>query len=378
MISPDVLIVGAGVIGSSIAYELTKRGAHVVLAEQGLAGEKASSAAAGMLGAQAEINPASPLYSFAQSSKKQFPHLQKELKEQTGIDIELVQKGMIKLARNEEEANEMKRHMSLLPEHEEQVSWVEAEEMAGYEPALSTLHTGGMWIPEDGHVNASMLSTAYAQGAVQLGAKLLEYTQIESFLVENEKLVGALTNTGPIYCDQVVVAGGAWSGRLLKEAGIELEAYPVKGECFSVTMNQPLLQATIFSEGCYIVPKKAGRLLVGATETAHTFSEKVNVKGIAHLMERAIELVPALQDAHWEKAWAGIRPQTIDGLPYMDEHPSYSNLWIATGHYRNGILLSQATGIYMADLIEGTEVHESWRTAFRLNRNQSFAGSEFK
>ncbi|TDL30880.1 glycine oxidase ThiO [Jeotgalibacillus sp. S-D1] len=376
MTTPDVLIVGAGVIGSSIAYELTKRGARVVLADQGQAGKKASSAAAGMLGAQAEIDPASSLYSFAQSSKNQFPLLHKELKEQTGIDIELVQKGMIKLSRSEEEAKQLKKHLSLLPE-QEQVSWVEAEEIASYEPALSTVHTGGMWIPKDGHINAPMLSTAYTHGASNLGAKLLEYTQIESFLVENGKLTGVMTNTGPIYCDHVVVAGGAWSARLLKEAGVSLEAYPVKGECFSVTMNQPLLQSTIFTEGCYIVPKKAGRLLVGATETAHTFNEKVTAKGIAYLMERAIELVPALQDAHWEKAWAGIRPQTIDALPYMDVHPRYSNLWIATGHYRNGILLSQATGTFMADLIEGTEVHEAWRTAFRLNRNQSFAGSEF-
>ncbi|PPA70973.1 glycine oxidase ThiO [Jeotgalibacillus proteolyticus] len=374
MHKPDVIIVGAGVIGSSIAYELSKRGASVCIVDQGEAVKKASSAAAGMLGAQAEIEGESPLYSFAQSSKARFPALQKELQEKTGIDIELVQKGMIKLAWTEEEKQILKRRISLIGD-DQKGSWLDPDEINKREPLVSTASLGGMWIPDDGHVNPFALSTAFIHGAITHGAQLLEYTHVESFIVENNQLSGVKTSEGSIYADEVVVTGGAWSARLLKEAGLDLNAYPVKGECFSVTSLRPFLQTTLFTEGCYIVPKKAGRLLIGATETPHSFSEKVQMKGISRLMERAMELLPALEETSFEKTWAGIRPQTEDGLPFMDAHPGYSNLWIATGHYRNGILLSAETGVFMADLIEGKPISEEWKTAFGLHRN-FYQGSE--
>ncbi|MGD7045922.1 glycine oxidase ThiO [Jeotgalibacillus proteolyticus] len=376
MIKPDVTIVGAGVIGGSIAYELSKRGAKVCLVDQGEAGQKASKAAAGMLGAQAEMNLDSPLYSFAQYSKAMFDGLKEELQECTGIDIELVQKGMIKLARNPVEQKHLKDRAFQLQEANGPSFWLEEKEIQDREPAIQTGGLGGLWIPGDGHVNPAALSTAFVHGAISNGAKLLEYTQVYSLIVENGKVNGVMTSAGPIKSNHVMVAGGAWSEELLQNTGIELNTYPVKGECFSVLAKQQLLQSTLFTEGCYIVPKKAGRLLIGATETPHSFNERVQVKGIMGLMEKAAGLLPALKEASFEKSWAGIRPQTADGLPYMSRHRELDHVWIATGHYRNGILLSAGTSVYMADLLEGRKVREDWLQTFSMERQISYAGRE--
>jgi glycine oxidase len=129
--------------------------------------------------------------------------------------------------------------------------------------------------------------------------------------------------------------------------------YPVKGECFSVRTPKPLLKKTLFSPGCYIVPKAGGRLVVGATVVPNSYDRKVSLSGLAELMDRARGLMPLLGDAEWEKAWSGLRPQTADGLPYIGKVPTVEGLYTACGHYRNGILLSPITGSVMADLILG-------------------------
>ena len=165
----------------------------------------------------------------------------------------------------------------------------------------------------------------------------------------------------------VVVTGGVWSEKLISETGLQLNMYPVKGECFSVRTEAPLLTSTIFTPGCYLVPKKDGRIIVGATVVPNTFNQQVTLEGIFSLMAHAQKLVPSILQGEWEKAWTGIRPQTADGLPYLDEHPDYKGLFIATGHFRNGILLSPITGEIMADLIEGKSPAVDL-SSFRLDR----------
>src|SRR5690606_10119481 len=155
-----------------------------------------------------------------------------------------------------------------------------------------------------------------------------------------------------------IVAGGAWSGHILQQAGVELDVYPVKGECLSVKTSQPIVEKTIFSHGCYFVPKVGGRTIIGATMKANTFNEDVSIEGIYNLLDRAKKIIPSIVESRWEKTWAGIRPQTGDGLPYLGEHPEIKGLFIATGHFRNGILLSPITGVLIADLVQGRYVSE--------------------
>ncbi|RAK19445.1 glycine oxidase [Anoxybacillus vitaminiphilus] len=348
----DVVIVGGGVIGCSIAFQLAKRGLCVIVLEKERIANEASSAAAGMLGAQSEFSGDSPMIPLALKSREMFSELAAELKELTGMDIGFIQKGLVKLAFTEHELNELQQQYQFWRTRDASVRWLTAKELCELEPNVTEDISGAMYIPNDGQVDAADLSHALAKAAAIYGAEIREYTEVYSLLLRNDQACGVVTNSGTIYGNTVVVAAGAWSAHLLKQTGIELNMYPVKGECFSVVTEQPLLQATMFAKnGCYIVPKRGNRLLIGATSTPNTFNKHVSVQGVYSLLERAQQMMPKLAEAKWEKMWAGIRPQTGDGLPYIGEHPRCSGLWVAAGHYRNGILLSPVTGVLLADFI---------------------------
>ncbi len=364
----DVIVIGAGVIGCSIAYHLSKRGKSVVILEKGSTAGKASSAAAGMLGAQTELEEDSPLFRLGKQSRTMFPDLAAELKSLTGIDIEYEKNGIYKVARTEEQVARFQSLINAQNQLGEEAHWVAAEQLQKGEPALSTDVLGAMHIPNDGQVSATKLTKALAQAAVTLGAEIREFTEVHRFVKEGVEIKGVETNSGLNRAEHVVVAGGAWSKTLLKEAGVDLETYPVKGECFSVKTRKRLINGTIFSDDCYIVPKAGGRLIIGATERPGLFDETVTLDGISRLMEAAKKVVPGLGEAEWEKAWAGIRPQTKDALPYLGEHPELKHLFVATGHYRNGILLAPVTGEIIGDLIDGIAIKKDWNSAFQMNR----------
>jgi glycine oxidase len=171
--------------------------------------------------------------------------------------------------------------------------------------------------------------------------------------VNDGQAVGVRTSKESMYAECVIVAAGVGSSAILRDIGMELPVYPVKGECFSVLTSQALLRKSVFTTGCYLVPKAGGRLVIGATVKPYEYECTVTLAGISLLMERALKVVPEIAGAQWEKAWSGLRPQTPDGLPYLGLLPGYDNLFVAAGHYRNGILLSPITGRIMAEMVQG-------------------------
>ncbi|MCM3617032.1 glycine oxidase ThiO [Sutcliffiella horikoshii] len=370
--SYDVIIIGGGVNGCSIAYYLAREGKKVLLLERDKLAGKASSAAAGMLGAQVEVTEEGALFDIAKESRAMFPSLQYELKEHSGIDIELVQKGMLKLALKEEEARHLKSTIAFQQMLGERAEWLAPQQVAEREGQLSDALLGGMDIPMDGHVNPERLTHAFAKSAVNLGADVKEYAEVYSLIKDGDEISGVETSDGKFHGANIVVATGAWSKRLLDECGIPLPAYPVKGECFSVITERPLLSSTVFTESCYLVPKSGNRLVIGATMVPDTFSENVTVGGLFQLMKEAAKVLPAVKSATFERFWSGIRPQTGDGLPYLGRHLKYKNLVIATGHYRNGILLSPITGKFVTKMIQN-EPLPVYMEAFKLNRSEEYA-----
>lgn len=365
----DVAIIGGGVNGASIAYQLAKAGRKVVLIEKDRLACQASSAAAGMLAAQAEIEQDGPFFQLAIKSQGMFAPLSKELFELTGIDIEYVNKGMFKIAETEEIAVELKKQVSFQSNWDRTITWLDAKELREMEPALTPSVAGGMYLPNDGHVQSARLTQAFAKAAEYFGAEIRENTEVHSFMFENGQVKGVKTTNGVIHSDQVVVATGAWAAKLMQETGIDICVYPVKGECFSVRTEQPIINTTIFSDKrCYLVPKRNDEIYIGATMVQNTFDNRVTPEGIATLIERATRLIPQIKDATFERVWSGIRPQTGDGLPYIGEHPGWKGLFLAAGHFRNGILLSPITGILVADLLAGSLPDKSLLTAFHLER----------
>lgn len=357
----DIIIVGGGVIGSSIAFQLSKRDYNVLVIEKDKVGQKASQAAAGMLGAQNEMGNDNPLSSLARDSRSMFPALAEELKSISGIDIELIQSGIIRLARTEKETKQLKQAAEQQQQLGEEAAWLSSEQVKDKEPNINDSVAGALYMPNDGQVNAPLLTKALAQSAVRLGTDILEYTEVQDFLIENNHITGVKTKTGSFFANTVITAGGAWSSELLEQTNLTLDLYPVKGESFSVYHHEHLITSSVFSPSCYIVPKSGGRFIIGATQKPHRLEQSVRLDGLHSLMTSAIDLVPELKHAVWEKAWAGHRPQTGDGLPYIGEHPDIKGLWMAAGHFRNGILLAPITGLLMADYLEGKPVIDTFQ-----------------
>jgi glycine oxidase len=375
--SYEIAIIGGGVIGSSIAYHLAKQGQKVILLEKGSLAQGASSAAAGMLGAQSEEQESEAFFHLARKSRELFPLLATELKEYSGIDIGLVSKGTLKVALTVEQVKAYQKLISFHLRAGEQADWISENEARTMEPHLSDQILGGVYIEKDGHVQAPKLSLAFAKSAAVLGAVIREFAEVRSVLTQNGSIIGIETNEGRIDCERVVVATGTGRSDLLAQLGLSLPIFPVKGECFSVTTHAPLLQRTVFAEGCYLVPKAGGRLVVGATMVERSFERSVSVAGITSLLMEARRLVPAIANATWESAWAGLRPQTPDGLPYLGEAAGCKGLYVACGHFRNGILLSPITGEVMADLIAGKPPRVPI-DAFRLDRTLAAANLQEK
>lgn len=365
----DCIVIGGGINGNAAAYFLAKRGYKVAVLEAGRIAGKASGAAAGMLGAQTELTEDGPLFEFARRSRAMFPAVIAELEELSGVHIGYINQGMYKVARTPEEAEELQKLVEFQRHCGEQADWLSTAELREREPAVSEQLLGAMHIARDGQVQSYELSLAFARAATALGVEIHEYTAVREWMLEDGKAVGVRTGRGDFYAGAFVAAGGAWSRDLLADTGLELPVTPVKGECVSVISSAPLIKGSIFSHGCYIVPKSSGKLLIGATVKPDSWDEQVSSGAVLHLLEQAQRLIPELVHAVWDRAWAGIRPLSGDGLPYLGAHPDYSNLYIAAGHFRNGILLAPATGELMACLVEGGR-HEfaSEIKAFGLER----------
>ncbi|CEI81826.1 glycine oxidase ThiO [Oceanobacillus oncorhynchi subsp. incaldanensis] len=361
----DQIIVGGGVIGCSIAYQLAKRGNRVLVIERNQIGCEASSAAAGMLGAQGEFTEDSPLFRFAHESRALFKNLSEELKEASGVDIQYIHKGIMKLAFHQQQYSKLQSVASFQREAGNPAYLLSVEEAKKMEPSLTENLRAVLYLPDDGQVSARHLTKAFSLAASHYGAVLHEQESVNELLIENETVYGVRTTEAIYEAVQVIVATGAFGDELLPA---DYAAIPVKGECLLLELDQKLFQSTLWMDGCYLVPKQGKKVIVGASSIPGKMDKHVHAASVQRLLSRAQKMVPELAEARIRKMWAGIRPSTADELPYLGEIPGIPGLYAAKGHYRNGILLSPITGIYMADLIENKPVSPLYYDCFHADR----------
>lgn len=349
----DVVIVGGGVIGCSVAYYLSAAGVRCCVVEKGNIGGEASRAAAGLLAPQSESIHNQDLRMMGRESLRMFPMLSRELLDSTGIDVELVQSGILKLAADSTEADALICKMGATEIAPMMVSWLDSDELNRVEPCLSNLMHGALLSSEECHINGFKLTHALARASVGQGAQILQGSEVTGFLYYNGRIGGVRTSSGDIESTHVVMANGAWSGGLASLLGLELPVRPVRGQILALqpaTSDIPLRHC-IYSSSMYLVPKRDGSIWVGATVEEAGFQQQVTVEGVSRLLQKGVQMMPGLRQASFQRAWVGLRPGSPDDMPILGPIGNIEGLVLATGHFRGGILLSPITGKLIADYI---------------------------
>lgn len=350
----DVAIVGGGAIGCSVAYHAARRGARVVLLEAERLGSGSSGALAGMLSGQGELEPPGPFLDLMLLGRDRHRKLSEELGEATGIDPGYLWDGALRTA-TDGAAEEFLASVYRLQKAEGLgAEWLTGDEARELEPALSPKVTAGLYLPDDGQVNPPQLVQALARGAVLRGAEVQEATRVSAFLVDGDRVTGVRTTRGEVSARTVVLAGGAFSNLLSEQLGVRLPLYPVKGQMLVTNMWPPPITANVWdADNFYVVPKKDGRVIIGATEEPAVHDRRTTLSGVARLSQAAVGLIPGLSDALFVGTWGGLRPGTPSGRPMLGPVEGWEGLLLATGHFRNGVLLSAVTGEIVSSLALG-------------------------
>lgn len=366
----DAAVVGGGVIGLAIARELRRRGLSVTLIESGQTGAGASRAAGGMLAPQAEADRRDEFFDLLCASRDLYPDFARALREESGVDIELDLTGTLYLAFNEHDEDEIARRHAWQSRAGLHVERLTAEDAREVEPAVSPSVRAALRFPRDWRVENRRLIRALTISCVNAGVRLLTQTDALGLRLEGESVAGVETSRGFLSAGAVVLAAGAWASRVPFSSGGDDETVaglgsnllrashpgiePVRGQmlCFEHAPAQmPVLRHVVYSPRGYLVPRRDGRLLAGSTTERAGFDCSVTAGGLHSVAKHALEIAPATADLRLVDAWAGLRPRALDDWPVIGPSREARNLFCATGHYRNGILLAPATGEMVADII---------------------------
>jgi glycine oxidase len=354
-VKPTVAIIGAGVIGLGIAWRLAARGASVDVFDKGVAGAGASHAAAGMLAACAEAEPGEEaLVALGRDAQARWPAFAAELLTASGIDVELRQEGTLVLALTADDQARLNHHLVFQQKLALPLSWITPVETRRREPHLAGKLAGAVFSPEDHQVDNRKLAAALRIAALAAGARINEHRPVRGITSSGNRADGIVLADGTkAAADVVVLAAGSWS-RTIEGLAAELRppVRPIKGQMLALRMDPtaPLVNHVIWAPGAYLVPRRDGRLLVGATVEEKGYDNALTAGGVLTLLEAAWRAVPAVEELPIEEMWVGHRPGSRDDAPILGEGP-LQGLIYATGHHRNGILLTPVTADAIARLV---------------------------
>ncbi len=350
---PELVIVGGGVVGLAIAREARRVGMEVVVLEKGRVGREASWAAAGMLSPLGEALEPGPFLEFGLQSLRLWGPFASALEEETGMELEFQRCGKLRLAFSQAEESRLRNRLRWAEAREVPADWLDGAQVRELEPGVGPDARGGLLLEEDYRVDNRVLGEALAQGARSAGVEIREGEAVTGLRVRNDRAEGVRLDDGSwVEARRVVVAAGAWSGSL-DGLPSPLPVHPARGQMVALKPAAlPSTRVLEWEEG-YLVPRNDGRLLAGATEERVGYDRAITAGGIHDVLASAVRLVPELAGAPVVELWSGLRPATPDGLPIMGAHPEMENLYLATGHFRNGILLTPTTGRAMGRLLSG-------------------------
>jgi glycine oxidase len=343
-----ILVVGGGVIGCACALELAKAGCAVSLLERSTPGAEASGAAAGLLAPLGE-SADTAFAKLAIESWRQYPDVVRELRDRTGVDVEYVTRGTIYPLATAEDVRAAEARLGHEWAREVGIEAWDAADLRSREPALSSSVRGAMFVRGDHWINNQRLVVAYAQAAAGAGVGMMTGMAVSRILVENGRVRGVVAEGERYEADAVLLAAGAWTGALAASFGARLRVEPRRGQMLALSHVPAVLTHCVHGEDVYLVPRASGELLIGATVEKVGFQRAVTAAGVAGLLAAALILVPGLAHLPITRTWFGFRPWAPDSLPILGPWPGIEGLYVATAHYRNGILLAPITARLMAE-----------------------------
>jgi glycine oxidase len=353
----DCLVIGAGAVGLSLAYELARRGRTVTIVDRGEPGHEASWAGAGILPPANPRTAETALEQLFALSNDLHARWSVELREFTGIDNGLRRCGGMYLARTPSEAENLAALAADWRRHKIDCELLDGAKLAAYEPALATSSElpilAAYRLRDECQLRNPRHLKALVAACHRVGVEIRTGIECTKFETQGDRVTAAVTNVGKLKAAAYCVTSGAWTGGLLASLGICVGVKPIRGQIVLMNTSRPILGHVINEGPRYLVPRDDGRLLVGSTEEDVGFDARNTAGAVQGLIDFAKSLVPELAEARVEKTWAGLRPVTSDGLPLIGRIPGTLNAFCAAGHFRSGLQLSPGTAVVLAQLICG-------------------------
>lgn len=362
----DIIIIGGGIIGSSVAYYSAKAGKRVLVVEEKDQASGSAGATDGVVGYHTK-KPGLQL-ELAIESIAMFSDLSEEL----GMDIEYEEHcGGLQPVENQYQWDLLEAMAKEQSASGVDIRMISIEEAIKIEPQLSPKLMGALYSPTGGKVSPIRLTFAYAAAAKRLGAKYLNQTPVTGIIKDRRRVKGVSTPKGKFYGDKVVIAAGSWSGEIGRLAGVDLPVKPRKGQIVITEQVGPFMKATVqcarynvikfrpetitdanivrTGASLSIEQTEDGALVIGATREFEGFDRETTLEGVEMIVQRAAEFFPALADVHIVRTFAGLRPYTPDGLPLIGSVEKLLGLYVAAGHEGDGIALAPITGKLLAE-----------------------------
>lgn len=345
----QVVVIGGGVMGCLTALELLDNGRQVCLLERGSTGQEASWAGGGIVTPLYPWRYSQAVSALAEWSQAHYSRLCQQLHQRTGVDPEYTECGLIWLDHAEQDAA-----LAWATEQRSPLTAVDSDFIYQQVSDLAPGFTRGIWHPQLANVRNPRLMAALKKRLLQFPEfTLLEDTLATGLKVEGGKVKGVAHSRGEQTADAVVVAAGAWSGDWLGDLGMELAVEPVKGQMLLYKAAPGWLPSMVLNESRYAIPRRDGHILIGSTLEYAGYDTSTTAQALESLRASAHGLLPALAEMQPVVQWAGLRPGSPDGIPFIGEVPGIEGLWLNTGHFRNGLVLAPASCRLLVDLMTG-------------------------
>jgi glycine oxidase len=351
----DVIVVGGGLIGAATAWRLAQRGRRVTIVERGEPGREATWAAGGMLAPLAEADRDDAFLRLTRESLRRYPAFVAEVERASGLQVEYRPEGTLYLVLTDADEEELEQRWAWQRIAGLPVQRLTARQVLDLEPSLNQRLRWGLLFPEDHQVNNRRLREAVVLAARHAGVEMMVETTVRRLDIERStggaRITGVETDRGTIQADAILLAAGAWSSQLLEREVPPYRIEPVRGQMISLEMPAMPLRHVVYSARGYLIPRLGGHLIAGSTTERVGYDRRVTGEGIAKILALGQEILPALGQRSILEIWAGLRPHSEDGWPILGPDPTVTGLFHATGHYRNGILLTPVTAEGMTEMI---------------------------